>query len=237
MSCPVSPRTRMRPIGPSVPMNVLPPRVSLAGGQSDRSGRCPSRVWITKIPVSRAFASTRWVGSTALSSKDVSLPRASPKPPGNTKSRCMSMITSAVVAGLKSRSNGSAAIVAMSPPVGQHEARRPRAGRSATGLLPPALNDQRSAYNCVHTVDAENSPELGDDRVGVAAEVGELVVEGLGVGAGDVGPAETDDEVGDALVLEAAHAVEGIGAGRDHVHLERPVRGALLGAEAGQAFQ
>ena len=43
--------------------------------------------------------------------------------------------------------------------------------------------------------------EPGEDGVGVAAEVGELVLEGFGVGAGRVGPAEADDEVGDALVL------------------------------------
>ena len=59
---------------------------------------------------------------------------------------------------------------------------------------------------------AESHLEPGDDGVGVAAEVGELVVEGFGVGAGGVGPAEADDDVGDALVLQAAHAVEGVGA-------------------------
>ena len=89
-------------------MKVWPPRVSLAGGQSDRSGRWPSRVWMTNIPFSRALASTRCVGSTAASSSDVSLPSFSPNPPGRTKSRCMSMMTSAVVFGLNSRSNGSA---------------------------------------------------------------------------------------------------------------------------------
>jgi len=45
------------------------------------------------------------------------------------------MITSAVVAGLKSRSNGSAAIVAMGSPVGRHEARRPRARILAQCLI------------------------------------------------------------------------------------------------------
>src|SRR4051794_35786328 len=40
MSCPASPRTRMRPIGPGSPMRVLPrPRTSLVGGQSFKSGR------------------------------------------------------------------------------------------------------------------------------------------------------------------------------------------------------
>src|SRR5690242_2240420 len=82
---------------------------------------------------------------------------------------------------------------------------------------------------------------FGDDGVGVAAEVGELGVQGLGVGAGDVGPAEADDEVGDALVLQAADAVGGVGVGGDHVDLERAVPraiiGALLAAEAGQLVQ
>lgn len=53
----LKPDGRMRPIGPLVPMNVWPPRVSLAGGQSDRSGRWPSRVWMTSIPISRALSS------------------------------------------------------------------------------------------------------------------------------------------------------------------------------------
>src|SRR5689334_21648960 len=69
---------------------------------------------------------------------------------------------------------------------------------------------------------------FGDDGVGVAAEVGELGVQGLGVGAGDVGPAEADDEVGDTLVFQAAHAVGGVGVGGDHVDLEGAAFGAFL---------
>ncbi len=34
------------------------PRSTLAGGASDRSGRWPSRVWMTSMPVSRAASST-----------------------------------------------------------------------------------------------------------------------------------------------------------------------------------
>ena len=64
------------------------------------------------IPFSRALASTRCVGSTAASSSEVSLPSFSPNPPGRTKSRCMSMMISAVVFGLNFRLNGSALIVA-----------------------------------------------------------------------------------------------------------------------------
>ena len=55
MSWPYSPRIRMRPLGPGAPMRRLgSPRLSLAGGQSDRSGTCPSRVWITVRPTARA---------------------------------------------------------------------------------------------------------------------------------------------------------------------------------------
>ncbi len=39
-------------------------RHSLLGGQSDRSGRWPSRVWITVIPTARQAASTSAVGSS-----------------------------------------------------------------------------------------------------------------------------------------------------------------------------
>ena len=42
----------MRPIGPGSPMRKLgAPRSILAGGASDRSGRWPSRVWMTSMPV------------------------------------------------------------------------------------------------------------------------------------------------------------------------------------------
>jgi len=76
---------RERGCGPSVrlvPINVFPPRVSFAGGQSDRSGRWPSRVWTMNIFFSRAFANTLSRGGTAASSSEVSLPSISPKPPG-----------------------------------------------------------------------------------------------------------------------------------------------------------
>jgi hypothetical protein len=112
MSWPYSPRTRMRPLGPGAPMLFVgSPRLSLAGGQSDRSGTWPSRVWITVSPTSRAVASTFCSGGTTASSSDTSLPSVSPKPPGSTKSRCMSMITSAVLAGSKVNGYGSAATV------------------------------------------------------------------------------------------------------------------------------
>ncbi|MGY4235200.1 hypothetical protein ACVIIW_004147 [Bradyrhizobium sp. USDA 4449] len=72
------------------------PRSTFAGGASERSGKWPSRVWITSMPVSRAAFSTAPIGFTARASWLTSLPSVSPKPPGSMKSRCMSMITSAV---------------------------------------------------------------------------------------------------------------------------------------------
>jgi hypothetical protein len=56
-----------------------------------RSGLCPSRVWITIIPMRRAESSMRRHGAITACSGVTSLPSASPKPPGCTKSRCMSM--------------------------------------------------------------------------------------------------------------------------------------------------
>ena len=97
MSWPYSPRTRTRPIGPWSPIpTASPPRRSLEGGASARSGRCPSRVWITGSPARLAASSTRWHGAIVERSSETSLPSISPKPPGSTKSRCMSMIRSAV---------------------------------------------------------------------------------------------------------------------------------------------
>src|SRR5262245_60816874 len=56
----------MRPIGPGAPIRSLGfPRSSLTGGTSDRSGRWPSRVWITKCPHRRAVSSTARQGSIA----------------------------------------------------------------------------------------------------------------------------------------------------------------------------
>ena len=100
MSWPYSPRMRIRPYGPGSPIRSDGlPRRSFAGGRSDRSGRWPSRVWMTVIPVSRAAASTRRSGGTTPASWATSLPSVSPKPPGSRKSRCMSMITSATRPG------------------------------------------------------------------------------------------------------------------------------------------
>ena len=65
-------------------------------GSRLRSARWPSRVWTTSMPAARAAASTARVGSTTRSSRPTSLPSSSPKPPGSRKSRCRSMMSSAV---------------------------------------------------------------------------------------------------------------------------------------------
>src|SRR5271157_5164239 len=65
------------------------------------------------IPAARQACSTRAVGAMAERSRATSLPRAAPKPPGSRKSRCMSMITSAALAGSKANRYGSAAIDCM----------------------------------------------------------------------------------------------------------------------------
>jgi len=83
-------------MGPTSPiLRRQSPRSRLAGGQSDRSGRWASRVWITGMPSQRAVASSRAIAGTQACKRLTSLPSASPKPPGSTKSRCMSMTTRA----------------------------------------------------------------------------------------------------------------------------------------------
>src|ERR1700723_2918384 len=112
MSWPASPRIRMRPIGPGSPMRRLgSPRSIFAGGASDKSGKWPSRVCTTSISLARAAASTAAIGFTARASCETSLPSVSPKPPGSMKSRCMSMMRSAVADQSRSIGVGSATTV------------------------------------------------------------------------------------------------------------------------------
>ena len=87
------------------------PRSTLARGASLKSGRWPSRVWITSISLLRAPASRALMGATAAPSRDTSLPSDSPKPPGSRKSRCMSMTMSAVRSGLIAIASGSASMM------------------------------------------------------------------------------------------------------------------------------
>ena len=75
------------------------PRSYFAAGRSDRSARWPSRVWTMNRPAARHALSTRSAAGRALSRNEVSFPSDSPKPPGYTKSRWKSIMTSAVVAG------------------------------------------------------------------------------------------------------------------------------------------
>ena len=112
---PGSPATKIRPIGPTSPIRRLGlPRLRLAGGQSLKSARCASRVCTTTPPAERHAANTAWqLGTMALRS-DTSLPSVSPKPPGSTKSRCMSMMTRAVLSTEKVKANGCAATLNVS---------------------------------------------------------------------------------------------------------------------------
>ena len=55
------------------------------------------------MPAARAAASTAWSGSTTRASRTTSLPSSSPKPPGSRKSRCRSMMRSAVRGRLEAR--------------------------------------------------------------------------------------------------------------------------------------
>ena len=59
ISQPGSPCTRIRPHGPAPPISapIRAERQRLFAGRSDRSGEWPSRVWITNMPVERAWAS------------------------------------------------------------------------------------------------------------------------------------------------------------------------------------
>src|SRR5262245_16216413 len=63
------------------------------------------------MPAERAASSTARQGAIAGCSRDTSLPSAAPKPPVSRKSRCMSMITSAVRPLSTARGAGSASMV------------------------------------------------------------------------------------------------------------------------------
>src|SRR5438105_98145 len=64
---------------------------------------------MTSMPAARAAASTEAIGCTARATRLTSLPSGRPKPPGSMKSRCMSMMRSAVAAQSSSIGSGSAA--------------------------------------------------------------------------------------------------------------------------------
>src|SRR6478736_5217402 len=82
-----------------------------------------------------------------------------------------------------------------------------------------------------------SSVDLVDDVLGVPLEMSDLLVQRLRVGALDVGDTEADDAVGDALVLQALDAVDGVGVVRDDVHLEVVAGVALLRADLGEAVE
>ena len=71
-------------------------------GSRTRSAVCASRVWTIGQPRARqAASSARDRRDRRLRAGVTSLPSEAPKPPGSMKSRCMSMTTSAVVAGVE----------------------------------------------------------------------------------------------------------------------------------------
>mmetsp|Transcript_22375 Transcript_22375/g.55280 ORF Transcript_22375/g.55280 Transcript_22375/m.55280 type:complete len:310 (-) Transcript_22375:639-1568(-) len=89
-----SPRTSARPPA-ATGSPMAGQRRFFDAGQSLRSGRCASRVWITGMEAARAAARTRAAAGMAAIKGDTSLPRDPPKPPGWQKSFCQSIMTSA----------------------------------------------------------------------------------------------------------------------------------------------
>ncbi|TXM85504.1 cysteine hydrolase, partial [Methylobacterium sp. WL116] len=67
-------------------------------------------------------------GGTAAASSETSLPRLSPKPPGSRKSRCMSMITSAVVARSIASGPGHDIVADLAPAPGEPVVDKPGKG-------------------------------------------------------------------------------------------------------------
>ena len=108
MSWPGSPRTRMRPIGPGV---ADAPRRRAARELGRRRVGEIRAVALAGVDHQHAGArarrrAPRAQGPTARCSSATSLPSVSPKPPGSRKSRCMSMMTSAVRAGSRGDRRG-----------------------------------------------------------------------------------------------------------------------------------
>ena len=102
----------MRPIGPASPMRGLAAAADLLGRrQVAEVGTMAFARVHHRQPFARHAASSFRFGSIIRRSCDTSLPSISPKPPGSRKSRCMSMISSAQVAGENSNGYGSASTV------------------------------------------------------------------------------------------------------------------------------
>ncbi len=101
MSWPYSPRIRMRPFGPGAPMRRRRvAAVELGGRAVGQVGHVP----LAGVDHGHARRRGRRRAPPAAAGRPpaaatTSLPRVSPNPPGSTKSRCMSMITSAVRRG------------------------------------------------------------------------------------------------------------------------------------------
>ena len=97
--------TGMRPIGPGIADAGRETAARFLGGRAVGEIRAVTFERVDDHePRARVAFSTRSAGGTARRRKDTSLPSASPKPPGSTKSRWTSIMTSAVVFGSNSNS-------------------------------------------------------------------------------------------------------------------------------------
>src|SRR5579859_2925869 len=186
--------------------------------------------------VNRAVCAVGWALGSATTIA-VSTARTTAEPPRNRWTRAVAMRTPHVygVAGPMSSRAGERA----SGRTGRHPHRQPVR----------LVNAYPCAATCTRTICAistkwqisADSAGLGsgvdgrDHRVGVAVQVVDLLLQRLRVRTHDVRHAESDDDVGDALVLEPLHAVDGVRIERDHVDLERLVRYSLGLADLGDA--
>src|SRR5262249_30882836 len=174
------------------------------GGASVRSGRCPSRVWMTRMPARRAVASICAHGPTAVWRRETSLPSAAPKPPGSKKSRCMSMMTSAMRPVSTVSGSGSAAMVLT--------------GTAASRCLPFSVDQQQEhgQFGCSHgqgrsaLLAGEN--DVLDQRIdlvgpAVAAEHAIVADAGLHVVALEIGAQPGAEVVGGRGLADRADVV------------------------------
>ena len=136
MSWPSSPRTRMRPLGPSAPIpSSRRPRASFAGGRRRGPAGGPRGCGRRACPRRARRRARRRSARPRAAAGATSLPSSSPKPPGSRKSRCRSMMSSAVVAG-RTRTRTA-----------RPRGRPPPVRRSASGPF-----SERAVYNAVDEV-------------------------------------------------------------------------------------
>ncbi len=200
IAAPGSPRTRMRPIGPTSPMRSDgSPRGALGGRAVGEVGRVAlagvqdrSSPWRGRVAISAATVGT--IATTGVRS----LPSVSPKPPGSRKSRCMSMTTSAVRAGSKRKAKGSAAtsIIAQCPAMW-----RPivvAVGARGVG----EIGDLAARHDGDAVGEFEDFVEvLGDEQHRRAAVA---LLHDLGADVGDGGEVEAEAGIGDDQHVDVA---------------------------------